>query len=179
MRNRSSLGRYLPPPGKATPAVTRSVATNPRPSSAECYISTMPPNRRSFFRRLLLTSTVAAEQTGAVGPERGIADPESRRQRALEIRQQAARSQSEIPSSPHFNNGDEGAYSNRIASYSKGLPHNQLGEVDGHPARRFVLRGVLLEVPLPVTCQRVRREVVARAKFSRSRPEQWGDFNRY
>ena len=31
---------------------------------------------------------------------------------------------------PRFSNGDEQAYANRIASYSKGLPHNDLGEVD-------------------------------------------------
>ena len=30
----------------------------------------------------------------------------------------------------HPNNGEEKLYANRIASYSKGLPHNHLGEVD-------------------------------------------------
>jgi hypothetical protein len=32
--------------------------------------------------------------------------------------------------SDHRSNGDEDHYANRIASYTKGLHHNQLGEVD-------------------------------------------------
>lgn len=34
------------------------------------------------------------------------------------------------PSQPHASNGDEGRYDSRFASFSKGLPHNRLGEVD-------------------------------------------------
>jgi len=30
----------------------------------------------------------------------------------------------------HPNNGDEDLYSNKIGNYSKGLPHNNVGEVD-------------------------------------------------
>src|SRR6185503_16452636 len=30
----------------------------------------------------------------------------------------------------HLNNGDESRYANKIGSFTKALPHNQLGEVD-------------------------------------------------
>jgi hypothetical protein len=46
------------------------------------------------------------------------------------IRRDAAIYQQEVPTSPSISNGDEDTYANRIASYSKGLPHNDLGEVD-------------------------------------------------
>jgi hypothetical protein len=34
------------------------------------------------------------------------------------------------PLPPHLNNGDETTHLNRIGNYSKGLPHDQFGEVD-------------------------------------------------
>src|SRR5262249_45467708 len=36
----------------------------------------------------------------------------------------------DLPDAEHPTNGDEELYPNKIASYSKGLPHNNLGEVD-------------------------------------------------
>src|SRR2546429_9629043 len=35
-----------------------------------------------------------------------------------------------MPIVSHLNNGDEDLFSNKIGNYSKGLPHNNLGEVD-------------------------------------------------
>jgi hypothetical protein len=55
------------------------------------------------------------------------------RQRALqafEIRRNAAFAEFRSPLVPHNNNGDELRYGNKIGNYSKGLPHNSLGEVD-------------------------------------------------
>lgn len=46
----------------------------------------------------------------------------------------------------HPVNGDENLYPNKIASYSKGLPHNSLGEVD-LPAYNLLLGAVTYEVP--------------------------------
>ena len=43
---------------------------------------------------------------------------------------EAARLQKDLPLPEQINNGDELLYSNRIGSFSKGLPHNSLGEVD-------------------------------------------------
>ncbi len=54
-------------------------------------------------------------------------------QRAIEarnLRNFAAKRQFLEPDPTHVCNGDEDLYPNKIASYSKGLPHNALGEVD-------------------------------------------------
>jgi membrane-associated phospholipid phosphatase len=53
-----------------------------------------------------------------------------RRHEAYRLREQAARFHRVQPVVVHQNNGDEDRYPNKIASYSKGLPHNHLGEVD-------------------------------------------------
>jgi hypothetical protein len=54
----------------------------------------------------------------------------ARADQALAIRLGAARRERAVPLPGHPDNGDEAAYASRIASYSKGLPHNALGEVD-------------------------------------------------
>lgn len=59
--------------------------------------------------------------------------PVGDRQRARDaygVREDAARFQMELPIPEHPCNGDENLYSNKIANYSKGLPHNELGEVN-------------------------------------------------
>ncbi len=66
---------------------------------------------------------------------------EKRRNDAFRIRVKAAEEQRERPLASLTNNGDEARYSNRIGSFSKGLPHNQLGEVDP-AAYQALLRAV-------------------------------------
>jgi hypothetical protein len=56
--------------------------------------------------------------------------PEQRRERAFQIRLDAAQLAKDIPIPNHPTNGDESLYVNKIATYSKGLPHNSRGEVD-------------------------------------------------
>jgi hypothetical protein len=53
-----------------------------------------------------------------------------RRQRAYEIRVRAAQLAASRPQPAHPNNGEEALYPNKIATFSKGLPHNERGEVD-------------------------------------------------
>jgi len=53
-----------------------------------------------------------------------------RRNRAFILRRDAAIFERDFPGTPSVSNGDEELYSSRIANYSKGLPHNDLGEVD-------------------------------------------------
>jgi hypothetical protein len=53
-----------------------------------------------------------------------------RRHRAFVIRRDAAIFQRDLRPTPSVSNGDEEMYASRIASYSKGLPHSDLGEVD-------------------------------------------------
>jgi hypothetical protein len=46
------------------------------------------------------------------------------------LRVTAAQNQRDLPAVTHTTNGDEALYPNKIGSFSKGLPHNNLGEVD-------------------------------------------------
>ena len=58
------------------------------------------------------------------------ANPMTRKADALALRTAAANSQSNSFYGTQDTNGDEGLYADYRASYSKGLPHNDLGEVD-------------------------------------------------
>ena len=51
-------------------------------------------------------------------------------EQAYRLRVQAATIQKIAPLPDHTTNGDEDRYLNRIGNYSKGMPHNSLGEVD-------------------------------------------------
>lgn len=51
-------------------------------------------------------------------------------EQAYNLRVQSATIQKIAPLPTHSTNGDEDRYLNRIGNYSKGLPHNSLGEVD-------------------------------------------------
>jgi hypothetical protein len=51
--------------------------------------------------------------------------------RAFLLRTNAAIQDRSAGTPPHPTNGDEERYPNRIGNYSKGLPHNRRGEVDG------------------------------------------------
>jgi hypothetical protein len=70
----------------------------------------------------------AAAQSGPQSPQRAKAV--ARRERAFQIRYQAAKSHRSKPLVVHATNGDEERYANRIGNHSKGLPHNSFGEVD-------------------------------------------------
>lgn len=54
-----------------------------------------------------------------------------RRKRALRVREEAAKFAFKQPHPEQRGNGDEERFPTRFASYSKGLPHNDQGEVDG------------------------------------------------
>ena len=72
------------------------------------------------------TNLILEESCEEIGP----ASARKRRQEAYRIRQEAALFQKNLPLPDHPCNGDEDYYPNKIDNYSKGLPHNQLGEVD-------------------------------------------------
>src|SRR5438445_11522076 len=71
----------------------------------------------------LLSSLEAPSAFGATGPLNAA----QRRHRAFTIRRDAAILQRDRPEQVSTGNGDEQLYTNRIASFTKGLPHNQLG----------------------------------------------------
>jgi len=62
--------------------------------------------------------------------ELGPLTERQRREEAFLIRKDAALFQKNLPLSDHPCNCDEDLYANKIGSYSKALPHNQLGEVN-------------------------------------------------
>lgn len=62
--------------------------------------------------------------------EIGPTSARKRRQEAFRVRQEAALFQKHLPLPGHPGNGDEDLFSSKIGNYSKGLPHNRLGEVD-------------------------------------------------
>src|SRR6185295_4764229 len=57
-------------------------------------------------------------------------DSPTRGEAALQVRMDAARTQSEQPQSAGVSNGDD-FIPRHIAVFTKGLPHDQYGEVDG------------------------------------------------
>ncbi|MBV9036086.1 MAG: vanadium-dependent haloperoxidase [Acidobacteriaceae bacterium] len=98
-----------------------------------------PANRRKFLSYLsaapaltaftgagLVSSPSAFADSGPIGP----LDARERRHRAFVIRRDAAIYQRDVPPTPSISNEDDESYANRIASFTKGLPHNDLGEVD-------------------------------------------------
>lgn len=93
-------------------------------------------NRRTFLSYLRAAPTLTAfAGAGLISSQTGLADTgplneAERRHRAFVIRRDAAIYQRDVPPTPSVSNGDDEAYANRIASFTKGLPHNDLGEVD-------------------------------------------------
>jgi hypothetical protein len=65
-------------------------------------------------------------------------DKTTKEERALEIRKKAADFQLNRNFPEPKNNGDEGRYPAGLANFSKGLPHNKLGEVDETAYRKFL-----------------------------------------
>ena len=111
--------------------------------------SKRPSNRRDFLRRsaaatLATIGAPLAARLGAVGQD---ARPDMastagrRRERAYEIRNRPALHHKNQPLPRHVLNGDEDALPTRIANFSKGLPHNRLGEVE-RPAYEALLKAI-------------------------------------
>jgi PAP2 superfamily len=61
-----------------------------------------------------------------------------RAEKAFTIRRNQARFQQNLPLPDHPTNGDEDTYAKKIANFSKGLPHNNLGEVDLAAYDKFI-----------------------------------------
>src|SRR3989442_657082 len=93
-------------------------------SSAGCAAGAIGPSP------LLGSSETKAEAATAFGRTRAV--------EAFEIRRNAALAEFNAPAALHTNNGDEQRYSNKIGNYSKGLPHNSLGEVELAPYNGYL-----------------------------------------
>ncbi len=92
-------------------------------------------DRRTFLSRAGLTSAIAlASVPLAATPvvvEKGAASAVARRNAAYRCRLDAALVARQRSLPLHPSNGDEARYGDRAGSYSKGLPHDGLGNVDG------------------------------------------------
>jgi hypothetical protein len=155
---------------------TTGPSTEGRP---DLVVGPAPLSRRAFLGAAggLATCTVAAATT-ALEPPAGTAgsagppDPEAppgagflaasdaqRRNASASIRHEAERFNRALPVPIHADNGDEALYPNRIGSYSKGLPHDALGEVEPaaydallraiHSGRHEDFEAIPMGCPLP------------------------------
>ena len=76
----------------------------------------------------------SAAQATEYAPDTGV----NRRNRAFQIRHQAALAEHAIGIPAHATNGDEELYPSRIGNFSKTLPHNEFGEVDPGAYQAFL-----------------------------------------
>ncbi len=107
-----------------------------------------PIGRRKFLEGMGGAAAIAAIRPEGVlasvanpaPAELGLEDAAglSRRRRSLELRRQAAFAEFNVPMPRQQSNGDELRYPNRIGSFSKGLPHNDLGEVNADAYASFL-----------------------------------------
>jgi hypothetical protein len=80
---------------------------------------------------LLAPPEANAEEDSAHGANERLAH-------AFSLRREAALRDREAGLPAHPTNGDESRYRSRIGNFSKGLPHNSLGEVDPHAYRSLL-----------------------------------------
>ena len=83
--------------------------------------------RRRFLKQVGGSAGGAAAATSAYAAR--VPDT-SRAENALLLREISAEIEGERPAASTATNNDENLYANKIASFSKGLPHSQLGEVE-------------------------------------------------
>src|ERR1041385_379197 len=113
-----------------------------RINSSDTVVSSRHPSsgRRRFLGQAcgaaiatVVASTTDLRTLGPPGTEvaeaAGSPSRHSRIEQAYEMREEAARYQEGLPAPNNFTNGDEELYPNKIASYTKGLQHDELGRV--------------------------------------------------
>jgi hypothetical protein len=116
--------------------------TAPRPDEISLEAKPEATSRRKFIGRaagaaaaslavsatgLSSLATATAAQSTSSGGQNGGGN--QRAQESYMTRVAAARTELAVPTPPEITNGDEQRYPNRIGNYSKGLAHNNIGEV--------------------------------------------------
>ncbi|MCU1238113.1 MAG: phosphoesterase, PA-phosphatase related [Candidatus Solibacter sp.] len=81
-------------------------------------------------RRALLYAAAVAPGAMRAEPQSGQGSAHQRAEDAFHVRQDAALQEKQAAAVTQIANSDEVAFTNRIGNFSKGLPHNALGEVD-------------------------------------------------
>jgi len=90
-------------------------------------------SRRGFFSTLAIAGAAAGlpstlpRSNAAVS---GMNDESTRKSRSRDMRNRLANYYRDMPDTSHETNGDEERYGNKIATYTKLLRHNGIGEVD-------------------------------------------------
>ena len=105
-----------------------------------CSIQDNTTTRRNFLKQIRGAAAVTLASTTVTSASSAKADPGpvsdvdrddiERVLDSYENRVQAARAETKIPVPRQITNADERRYPNFIGNFSKGLPHNSLGEVD-------------------------------------------------
>lgn len=119
-------------PADSEPLKRQSDESSPHSQSRRKFLG----NVGGVTAATIIAGTASVPAVGAIiGAEPATLEPggiggSGRAQQAYEIRVQAATFQKINPLPDHTTNGDEDRYLGRIGNYSKGLPHNALGEVD-------------------------------------------------
>lgn len=120
----------------------------PNPVPLENFL-TPPGSRRAFVKRMLAVGAavnlpgIALGNGGDSAPpwegghDDSCEDPQQRRYDAFRVRYQCALQEYQQPLPKHKDNGDEERYPSKIASFTKGLPHNELGEVDLRAYKKY------------------------------------------
>jgi len=86
-------------------------------------------DRRAFFQKMLALAAFSTSRSAAVPRRPFLPLPAGRQEEALQLRESAAVFQARQPAASHPTNGDETSLPVYIGSFTKGLPHTQLGEV--------------------------------------------------
>jgi len=85
-------------------------------------------NRRRFLQLATGAALVAPNLGGSEGNP--IASQNKRSEQCFKLRFDAAKAERDAAAVTQVTNGDEARYPSRIGNFSKGLPHNSIGEVD-------------------------------------------------
>lgn len=121
----------------------KSPKATPHPSQAPEELASAGATRRKFIGRVAAASlavsatglsgiakSTSAQSTSNSGGGPGSSNGNARAQESFNIRRNAAQTELNVPVPQQITNGDEQRYSNKIGTYSKGLVHNGIGEVD-------------------------------------------------
>ena len=113
------------------------------PDENSAKLNSKGANRRKFISRLGYTAAasfavsatrLSSVAEAAVTQSNTTVTPASsdgnRAQQSFQNRLNAARAELNVPVPPQITNGDEQLYPNRIGNFSKGLLHNNIGEVN-------------------------------------------------
>jgi hypothetical protein len=120
-----------------------------KPAASQISKKDNSATRREFLTRIpgatavaLASATVPVVSAAQADPPHG---PNGAAQQrvvdALQVRLEAAQSETKVPIPNQLTNGDEKNYPSLFGNYSKGLPHNSIGEVDP-AAYRMLLNAV-------------------------------------